>query len=164
MFGRLGWAEILIIVVLVLILFGHNKIPSMMKNVADGLKVFKKEMKSDAKAGHGDEKTSAKSVKTAKPVRVKKNTKKHVADASANGAYVEFGAYASAAAAQNARRKLVAANDGLFDDVEFVILNDASAGARTAFKLRAVFANVAAAKKFQASVAKDGVKCRVVEI
>ncbi len=45
MFGRLGWAEILIIVVLVVILFGSNKIPGMMKNLADGLKVFKKEVK-----------------------------------------------------------------------------------------------------------------------
>lgn len=45
MFGRFGWAEILVIVILVLILFGHNKIPNMMKNVADGIKVFKKELK-----------------------------------------------------------------------------------------------------------------------
>ena len=35
MFGRFGWAEILVIVVLVVILFGHNKIPGMMKNLAD---------------------------------------------------------------------------------------------------------------------------------
>ena len=45
MFGRLGWAEILVIVVLVVILFGSNKIPGMMKNLADGLNVFKKEVK-----------------------------------------------------------------------------------------------------------------------
>ena len=45
MFGRFGWAEILVIVVLVLILFGHNKIPGMMKNLADGINVFKKELK-----------------------------------------------------------------------------------------------------------------------
>ncbi|MBR1380474.1 MAG: twin-arginine translocase TatA/TatE family subunit [Alphaproteobacteria bacterium] len=45
MFGRLGWMEILIIVLLVFILFGHNKIPQMMKNLADGLNVFKKELK-----------------------------------------------------------------------------------------------------------------------
>ena len=45
MFGRLGWAEILVIVILVLILFGHNKIPGMMKNLADGLNIFKKELK-----------------------------------------------------------------------------------------------------------------------
>ena len=29
--GRLGWAEILVIVVLLVILFGHSKIPGMMK-------------------------------------------------------------------------------------------------------------------------------------
>lgn len=49
MFGRFGWAEILIIVVLVAVLFGHNKIPTMMKNLADGLNVFKKELKADKK-------------------------------------------------------------------------------------------------------------------
>jgi sec-independent protein translocase protein TatA len=49
MFGRLGWAEILIIVVLVAILFGHNKIPTMMKNLANGLNVFKKELKTDVR-------------------------------------------------------------------------------------------------------------------
>ena len=48
MFGRLGWAEILVIVVLVIILFGHNKIPGMMRNLADGLNIFKKELKKSA--------------------------------------------------------------------------------------------------------------------
>ena len=48
MFGRLGWMEILVIVVLVVILFGHNKIPGMMRNLADGLNVFKKELKKTA--------------------------------------------------------------------------------------------------------------------
>jgi len=42
---RFGPWEIVVIVLLVVILFGHNKIPGMMKNLADGLKVFKKEMK-----------------------------------------------------------------------------------------------------------------------
>lgn len=45
MFGRFGWAEILVIVVLVLVLFGHKKIPGMMKNLADGINIFKKELK-----------------------------------------------------------------------------------------------------------------------
>lgn len=49
MLGRLGWMEILVIVLLLVILFGHAKIPGMMKNLANGLKVFKKEMKSDKK-------------------------------------------------------------------------------------------------------------------
>ena len=48
MFGRFGWAEILVVVVLVVILFGSNKIPGMMKNLADGLNIFKKEIKKTA--------------------------------------------------------------------------------------------------------------------
>lgn len=47
MFGRLGWLEILVIVLLLVILFGHAKIPNMMKNLAGGIKTFKKEMKDD---------------------------------------------------------------------------------------------------------------------
>ena len=47
---RMGVWEILIIVLLVVILFGHAKIPGMMKNLADGLNVFKKEMKTESKS------------------------------------------------------------------------------------------------------------------
>ncbi len=68
MFGRLGWAEILIIVVLVVILFGSAKIPGMMKNLADGINTFKKEVKSDGKGSA--KKTAAK--KTAKKAPAKK--------------------------------------------------------------------------------------------
>lgn len=46
---RWGIWEIILIVVLVVILFGSAKIPSMMKNIADGVKVFKKEIKDDKK-------------------------------------------------------------------------------------------------------------------
>ena len=42
---RWGFWEIILIVVLVVILFGSAKIPTMMKNIADGVKVFKKEIK-----------------------------------------------------------------------------------------------------------------------
>jgi len=42
---RYGFWEIVLIVVLIVILFGSAKIPAMMKNVADGVKVFKKEIK-----------------------------------------------------------------------------------------------------------------------
>lgn len=41
---RAGFWEILLIVVLVLILFGHSKIPDLMKNLASGINVFKKEL------------------------------------------------------------------------------------------------------------------------
>lgn len=73
MFGRLGWAEILVIVVLVVILFGSAKIPGMMKNLADGINVFKKEMKSNS-----DDTAKAKAVKkpSAKKTPVKKTPAK----------------------------------------------------------------------------------------
>ena len=60
MFGILGWAEILVIVVLLVILFGHKAIPGMMKNVANGINTFKSELK------NGDKKSSVK--KTPKKV------------------------------------------------------------------------------------------------
>lgn len=82
MFGRLGWAEILVIVVLVVILFGSAKIPGMMKNLADGINVFKKEMKSnsDDKKDVKSAVTTKKSAKTAtKKSVVKKPAKKSAA-------------------------------------------------------------------------------------
>ena len=69
MFGRFGWAEILVILILVLILFGHNKIPGMMKNLANGINVFKHEIKEAPKPA---EKKPA----TKKSVAKKKPTKK----------------------------------------------------------------------------------------
>ncbi len=46
---RAGFWEILLRVVLVLILCGHNKIPDLMKKLAGGINVFKKELKDDGK-------------------------------------------------------------------------------------------------------------------
>lgn len=63
MFGRLGWAEILVVVVLLVILFGHKAIPGMMKNVANGINTFKSELK------NGDKKSSVKKT----PKRVAEN-------------------------------------------------------------------------------------------
>lgn len=48
---RLGWTEIILIVILVMILFMSNKIPGMMRNLADGINVFKKELKDTKKPG-----------------------------------------------------------------------------------------------------------------
>ena len=67
MFGRLGWAEILVIVVLVVILFGHNKVPSMMKNLADGLNIFKKELKGGVQKAEEKVVTDAKKLVKKKP-------------------------------------------------------------------------------------------------
>lgn len=46
---RGGIWEIILIVVLILILFGSAKIPAMMKNIANGIKTFKKEVKEEPK-------------------------------------------------------------------------------------------------------------------
>ena len=74
MFGRLGWTEILVIVVLLVILFGHSKIPGMMKNLANGINVFKKEIKNKDDNQQKKKKKKA-SVKTTKSRKVVKNTK-----------------------------------------------------------------------------------------
>ena len=46
---RGGIWEIILIVVLILILFGSAKIPAMMKNIASGIKTYKKEVKEEPK-------------------------------------------------------------------------------------------------------------------
>ena len=70
MFGRFGWAEILVIVILLVILFGSNKIPGMMKNLADGLNVFKKEVKKSMPK-QVEKKPVKKQVKKKMPVKKK---------------------------------------------------------------------------------------------
>ena len=44
---RGGIWEIILIVILVLILFGSAKIPAMAKNIANGIKTFKSEIKTE---------------------------------------------------------------------------------------------------------------------
>lgn len=46
---RGGIWEIILIVVLILILFGSAKIPAMAKNIANGIKTFKNEVKEEPK-------------------------------------------------------------------------------------------------------------------
>lgn len=68
MFGRFGWTEILLIVLVFIILFGHKKISTVMKDIAGGINVFKKELKSEPKP-------EAPAKKSAKKTPVKKKTK-----------------------------------------------------------------------------------------
>ena len=63
---RGGIWEIILIVLLVLILFGSAKIPAMARNIANGIKTFKNEVKSD------DKKPVAKKGAVAKKKTVKK--------------------------------------------------------------------------------------------
>ncbi len=78
MLGRFGVWEVLLIVILVVILFGHNKIPGMMKNVADGLKVFKKELKTEEKTAPVEKPLTKKAPAKRKPIARKKPAKKVV--------------------------------------------------------------------------------------
>lgn len=57
---RPGLWQIILVVVLIFILFGSNKIPDMMRNLAGGINVFKKELKDDKK----EETPVAKTVKS----------------------------------------------------------------------------------------------------
>lgn len=45
LFGSLGWAEILIIAFIVLLLWGGKKIPELMKGLGKGVRSFKEGMK-----------------------------------------------------------------------------------------------------------------------
>ncbi len=77
---RPGFWELLLIIVLVLLLFGHNKIPAMMKNIAEGLNVFKSELNKDKKPAEkqvvAEKKVATKAVKPAVKKTVKKTTAK----------------------------------------------------------------------------------------
>lgn len=65
---KAGFWEILLIVILVLILFGHSKIPDLMKNLANGINIFKKELKGK----DGDKKEKKAEVKPASTKAVAK--------------------------------------------------------------------------------------------
>lgn len=60
---RAGIWEIIIIVLLVLILFGSAKIPAMARNIANGIKTFKTEIKTDDKKNNAKKKTGTKKKK-----------------------------------------------------------------------------------------------------
>ena len=45
--GMIGWQQILIIAIIILVLFGGKKIPEMMKGVGKGMKEFKDATKAD---------------------------------------------------------------------------------------------------------------------
>lgn len=45
LFGNLGWGEILIIALVLVLLFGGKKIPELMKGMGKGVRSFKEGMK-----------------------------------------------------------------------------------------------------------------------
>lgn len=77
---KTGFWEILLIIILVLVLFGHSKIPDVMKNLANGINIFKKELKkevapSKTKSANSVEKSVVKKPK-AKPKKKATSKKK----------------------------------------------------------------------------------------
>ena len=44
-FGGVGWQEVLVIVIVVLILFGGRKIPELARGIGRGMREFKREMR-----------------------------------------------------------------------------------------------------------------------
>ena len=47
MFGHFGWQEILLILLIIIVLFGATRIPSIMKAMGKGVKEFKKGITTD---------------------------------------------------------------------------------------------------------------------
>ncbi len=45
--GMIGWPQIILIIVVVLILFGGRKIPELMRGIGQGMKEFKKATKTE---------------------------------------------------------------------------------------------------------------------
>ncbi|MCL2018037.1 MAG: twin-arginine translocase TatA/TatE family subunit [Alphaproteobacteria bacterium] len=73
---QFGFWQILLIVVLIFILFGSQKFPSVMKNLAEGINIFKKEM--GGKPKDKDGKTVSASAKTVSGKSVNKKPAKKV--------------------------------------------------------------------------------------
>ena len=59
LFGTIGWTEVLIIVLIILLLFGAKKIPDLMKGMGKGVRSFKEGMNGVDEAVK-DEKTEVK--------------------------------------------------------------------------------------------------------
>lgn len=51
LYGQLGWPQIVLIVVAVLLLFGGRKIPELMRGIGQGIREFKKGMNEDKTEG-----------------------------------------------------------------------------------------------------------------
>ena len=55
----IGFWQIAIVVILVVLLFGRGKISSLMGDVAKGIKSFKKGMSDDSSSNNDDDKTNS---------------------------------------------------------------------------------------------------------
>ena len=58
MFGRIGWLEVAVIALVIIIFFGMKNLPEIVKGLGKGLRLFKEELKKT-----GEDKESNSSVK-----------------------------------------------------------------------------------------------------
>lgn len=72
---RPGFWQILLVVVVVLVLFGYNKFPELMKNLANGINIFKKEIKETKDATSVAVEQGAKKVTARRAASAKAETK-----------------------------------------------------------------------------------------
>ena len=99
---------------------------------------------------------------TAAKTTVKKNTTvaKTSATTSNGGYYVQFGSYATRAAAQVAEQKMRASHASLFNGKQFVILSAVVQG-QTKYRLRVAFKSSGEADGFCKNAKSDGLDCYV---
>lgn len=93
---------------------------------------------------------------------VSKPATKPVATATNGGIYVQFGSYATRAAAQSAEQKLRASHNSLFSGKQFVILA-AQVNGKTTYRLRVAFQNANDANGFCRNAKSDGLDCYVTK-
>ncbi|MCQ2181172.1 MAG: twin-arginine translocase TatA/TatE family subunit [Bacteroidales bacterium] len=61
LFGSLGWPELLVIALIILLLFGAKRIPELMKSLGKGVKSFKEGVKEiDEQINQAEEDTDKK--------------------------------------------------------------------------------------------------------
>jgi sec-independent protein translocase protein TatA len=58
MFGSLGLPELLIILAIIVVLFGVNKLPRLGKGLGEGIRNFKDSIRSSEKGDQGDQNDS----------------------------------------------------------------------------------------------------------
>ena len=98
----------------------------------------------------------------AKPAAAPKVATKPVATASNGSIYVQFGSYASRAAAQSAEQKIRASHSNLFAGKQFVILA-AQVNGQTKYRLRIAFQTAGDANGFCRNAKSDGLDCYVTK-
>ena len=60
MFGSLGLPELLILLAIVVLIFGVNKLPKLGKGLGEGIRNFKDSVRGEEKAASGDREQSPK--------------------------------------------------------------------------------------------------------